>query len=159
MKPSSEGEAEKSNRNKALIEHDFQSCGGTANCLFTILDNIVFGLWDLTDKLLFPVFRFLDWQLDRNPVLCHCAHPSAPKLHVEAWSNAQVFWTGLSHTLYEKEKWWSRRGKNSQGSEVRVAAEKASIVRILLGFVRRWTMIWHSVMHFDMDHNPGIIIL
>lgn len=94
-----------------------------AQLLVTVLHSIVFGFCDLADTLLCPVFRFLDWQLDRNSSPCFCAaHPNQAGSY-----NALEFWTGPSHTLYGRvKKWGGRKSKLSEGKTEDGAAVKNS---------------------------------
>lgn len=73
------------------------------------LNYIVFGCCGLLDKLLCPVFRFLDWHLDRNATPCHCAlHPDK--------DGGLDYWNRPCHTLYERHQKWDfvRRWKASR---------------------------------------------
>lgn len=134
----------------------FLSFERTAEVFVTVLNCIVFGLCDLVDKLLCPVFRFLDWQFDRNSSPCHCAHPTASKLQVEGRNYAQDFWTGPSHTLYDRRKWWSRVWKNSRGEKFGAKAEKARLAATLPAIVgklkaKTWAVVSSSSNALDQE--------
>ena len=80
--------------------------------IVSTLNCIVFAVCGVLDKVLCPVFRFLDWQVDRNATPCHCApHPSSASLgDGGSVYHALDFWNGPSHTLYERHnKWGSGR--------------------------------------------------
>ena len=76
---------------------------GSGEVWVSALNYIVFAICGGLDKLLCPVFRFLDWQVDQNAAPCHCApHPSALRGDGGGVYNALDFWKGPSHTLYER---------------------------------------------------------
>lgn len=69
---------------------------------------IVFGLFDLVDQMLCPVFSYLDWALDRREISCYC-HEELSKFEADsnklALSISGVvrdceFWEGQSSTLH-----------------------------------------------------------
>ncbi|KAG0587619.1 hypothetical protein KC19_2G178400 [Ceratodon purpureus] len=105
---------------------------GSVEVWLSALNYIVFGICGLLDKLLCPVFRFLDWQVDRNSTPCHCApHPSALGVgDGGSVYNALDFWRGPSHTLYERGKKWNA----GRGGEEEDAVGSSRIV----SFVERW---------------------
>lgn len=81
------------------------SCRRSADCLSVVVTSVVFGLCDLIDQLLCPVFRFLDWHIDHNSTPCHCHQVlCAGGGGGEAGAEFTEFWTGPSHTLYSRRK-------------------------------------------------------
>lgn len=109
-----------------------QNPGRSGELFLSALNYIVFAVCGLLDKLLCPVFCFLDWQVDRSSTPCHCApHPSSVLTDGESVYNALDFWRGPSHTLYERQSKWSGR-RNGDDDPPAVGASRIAT------FVRRW---------------------